>query len=823
MQESAGIGFIAAGIVLAAYLFFSVSNMLSEAVSNWLFGLCGLVSYGLPVLFIGMGILYIGGRGGAKVPGSGWYMALGVLALLALVQAITDGNVENVKFMDYLGTAWAHGTTAHLGGGFVGAVLCYPFLALGGKILCDTLLIAVLIICGIFVSGVSIRDASDKFTDAVADAVMSSREERQEERIRRTEEKQKLFALDLNDRDTLAEPPAKGKKKKTKKQALEDDDGLNLLPTDGTLRSKSGGTARGGKVEKVHSDIWDKLDELEPAVDGDLVITKEEKKGAKKPAKELPDTEKLFGNQTPPAEKKKKTAKAVKDPDPMAGITFTNAPDYAPPPFTLLNSSDVIYGKGSESPAEKARVLLETLDNFHIPAKVTDITVGPVLTRFELQPAPGIRVSRITSLSNDIALALAAQRVRIEAPIPGKAAVGIEIPNKEIITVVLRDIVESREFMNASSVITMALGKDISGKTMVADLGKMPHMLIAGATGSGKSVCINDIIVSMVYKSSPADVRMVLIDPKMVELSVYASLPHLLIPVVTDPKKAAGALRWAVNEMMQRYKRFSEAGVRDLSKFNDMQELPENRLPKIVVIIDELADLMLVAPDEVEDSICRIAQLGRASGIHLIVATQRPSADVITGLIKANIPSRCAFAVSSGIDSRIILDSTGAEKLLGRGDMLFHPNGAGKPTRLQAAFVSDEEVERVVGYFKQLDTKPTFDEQILADMQSVGKGGPAGGAFGEGKQEDELIGEAVRISLESGQASISMVQRRLRVGYARAARLVDMMEQEGYISPFDGSKARKVLITRAKFEELFGDGTPVAEAPPEQGDGPEGR
>ena len=304
---------------------------------------------------------------------------------------------------------------------------------------------------------------------------------------------------------------------------------------------------------------------------------------------------------------------------------------------------------------------------------------------------------------------------------------------------------------------------------------------------------------------------MVLIDPKMVELSVYGALPHLLIPVVTDPKKAAGALRWAVNEMMMRYKKFSEMGVRELSKYNDFQDQPENRMPKIVVIIDELADLMLVAPDEVEDSICRIAQLGRAAGIHLIVATQRPSADVITGLIKANIPSRCAFAVSSGIDSRIILDSTGAEKLLGRGDMLFHPNGAGKPTRLQAAFVSDEEVERVVEYFKKLNTGPAFDQQILSDMQAGGKAGPSGGAFGEGKQEDELLGEAVRISLESGQASISMVQRRLRVGYARAARLVDMMEQEGYISPFDGSKARKVLITRAKFQELFGEEAPLGD------------
>ena len=472
------------------------------------------------------------------------------------------------------------------------------------------------------------------------------------------------------------------------------------------------------------------------------------------------------------------------------------------------------YARSGENPSEKGRILIDTLASFHIDAKITDITVGPVLTRFELQPAPGIRVSRITSLANDIALALAAQHVRIEAPIPGKSAVGVEIPNKNIVTVVLRDIVESREFQTSASPVTLALGKSINGKIVVADLAKMPHMLIAGATGSGKSVCINDIIISLTYKSSPADLKMVLIDPKMVELGVFGSLPHMLIPVVTDPKKAAGALRWAVNEMMQRYKKFAEVGARDVGRYNDLQELPENRLPKIVVIIDELADLMLVAPDEVEDSICRIAQLGRASGLHLIVATQRPDANVITGLIKANIPSRCAFAVSSGIDSRIILDTMGAEKLLGRGDMLFQPNGAAKPSRLQCAFVSDEEVERIVDYFKKRKKKPVFDQEIVDSVTAIEKGGPSGGAFGEGKQEDELLGEAVRTVIENGQASISMIQRRLRVGYARAARLVDMMEQKGYVSGFDGSKARKVLIKFAEYEALFGG----SDAPPPEAD-----
>lgn len=478
---------------------------------------------------------------------------------------------------------------------------------------------------------------------------------------------------------------------------------------------------------------------------------------------------------------------------------------YAPPPLDCLDKPRQTFGKPTDSPRQTGDLLIETLRSFNIEAKLVNISVGPVVTRFELQPAAGVRVNRITSLSNDIALALAAPRVRIEAPIPGKAAVGVEVPNKSAATVLLRDIIDSQEFAAMTSPVSMAMGKDIGGKIVVADLAKMPHMLIAGSTGSGKSVCINDLILSMIFKSAPKDLRLILVDPKQVELSVYAKLPHLLIPVVTDPKKASGALRWTVNEMTLRYKKFSDRGARDLVRYNELQEEEKNRLPRIVVIIDELADLMMVAPDEVEDSICRVAQLGRAAGIHLIVATQRPSADVITGLIKANIPSRAAFAVSSAIDSRIILDTSGAEKLLGRGDCLFHPNGAAKPIRLQAAFVSDEEVERVMNYFNQKSPgEPQFDRQIMEDMTATG--GARGGVFGEGKQEDELLGEAVRIVLDSGQASISMIQRKLRVGYARAARLVDMMEEHGYVSGFDGSKPRKVLIKRAQFEALFGDG-----------------
>ncbi|MBQ7061463.1 MAG: DNA translocase FtsK [Clostridia bacterium] len=486
--------------------------------------------------------------------------------------------------------------------------------------------------------------------------------------------------------------------------------------------------------------------------------------------------------------------------------------EYRFPPIDLLDKPDPSTAAASESPAEKAKILLDTLQSFNIPATMVNINVGPVITRFELLPAQGIRISRITSLSNNIAMSLAASGVRIEAPIPGKSAIGVEIPNRSAAPVLLREILETDEFKNARSPLTFSVGKDIAGKVVLGDLSKMPHMLVAGTTGSGKSVCINSIILSLIYKSSPKDVRMILIDPKVVELSIFSSLPHLFCPVVTDPKKASGALLWAANEMDTRYRKMSEfsANVRDISRYNALQTDENEKWPRLVIIIDELADLMLVAAKDVEDSICRIAQKGRACGIHLIVATQRPSVDVITGLIKANIPSRIAFAVNSGIDSRVILDMLGAEKLIGRGDMLFHPNGANKPIRAQGSFVSDEEVEAVTNFFtaeaQNSAARPVFHEDMLAEISS----GEGSSGQGNGKQEDELLPDAVRLVIESGQASISMLQRRLRVGYSRAARLIDMMEQAKYVSEPDGSKPRKVLITAGEYNRIFG-GAPISD------------
>lgn len=447
---------------------------------------------------------------------------------------------------------------------------------------------------------------------------------------------------------------------------------------------------------------------------------------------------------------------------------------------------------------ENVRILEDTLDSFGVKARVTEVSRGPAITRYELQPAPGVKVARIVSLADDIALSLAAPGVRIEAPIPGKAAVGIEVPNKEISMVHVRELLESPDFDKANSKLTIALGKDIAGNPIIANLAQMPHMLIAGATGSGKSVCMNTIIASILYKAKPDEVKMIMIDPKMVELNTYNGIPHLISPVVTDPKKAASALRWVVKEMENRYELFARTGSKDIIRYNKgvvgkTIESEKGFLPSIVVIIDELADLMMVAPADVEDAICRLAQMARAAGIHLLVATQRPSVDVITGLIKANIPSRIAFAVSSSTDSRTILDMAGAEKLLGKGDMLFFPVGAPKPIRVQGAFLSDKEVEALVDFLKK-QGQPEFAEGVTqADQHSTV----------EPPEDDELFQDAVRILIESGQASISMLQRRLRIGYARAARLIDMMEERGIVGGYEGSKPRAILMTLDQFQRMF--------------------
>ena len=836
IAEVFGIVLIALGALFAVYLYSGSQDWLGRIISGYLLGMHGMFAYAVPVLFVIIGFFLI--LGGRKSPARGTLLT-GIFAFWFVLCAIHmwtgDQQLKNLhqfgysgyKFFDYISqffkqfaVAWNAGVQNSTGGGVLGMILPTLLYVIGGKLLCWVVIVAGFIISLLLCTGISIK----AYTQAFGSKVMEKLEEREqtlsegyeedEESVPAKKPWKKGFSTTI---DEEPDRPAPRRIKEKKQNQLSFDELFEVPAAESAAKTKPSGKRGNAPIDfdLMPSDgrLSKKSDEVLNADEEDellIVPTPAPAKTTKKKASVTSDDllSDLPKKPEPAAKPEKTTVEPISEDEddaddlPMVVPPAPPVPAYEPPSIDCLNKPRETFAKNAENPTAIARLLEETLESFNITAKVINISVGPVVTRYELQPAPGVRVNRITSLSNDIALALAAPRVRIEAPIPGKAAVGIEVPNKDAATVLLRDIVESDEFKNAKSPVTMALGKDIAGKIIVADLGKMPHMLIAGSTGSGKSVCINDLIISMIYKSSPQELQLILVDPKMVELSVFGTLPHLLIPVVTEPKKAASALRWAVNEMTLRYKKFTEVGARELTRYNSLMDDPKKKIPKLVIIIDELADLMMVAPDDVEDSICRIAQLGRAAGIHLIVATQRPSADIITGLIKANIPSRCAFAVSSAIDSRIILDATGAEKLLGRGDMLFHPNGAGKPTRLQCAYVSDEEVERVMSGFKKDDTK--FSEDVLSEINDEAKGGPQGGVFGEGKQEDDLLGEAVRVVLENGQASISMIQRRLRVGYARAARLVDMMEQKKYVSPFDGSKPRQVLITQAEFNRIFG-------------------
>ncbi|MBR2338781.1 MAG: DNA translocase FtsK [Clostridia bacterium] len=521
----------------------------------------------------------------------------------------------------------------------------------------------------------------------------------------------------------------------------------------------------------------------------DDIIGKKEEKSKKEEEKEELDTEKAS---------KKAEEKKPEEEDP-----------YVYPPLSLLNESkSVDNAAATREQNSTAELLVQTLQEFGVSAKVINVSHGPTVTRYELQPSAGVKISRITGLADDIALRLATSGVRIEAPIPNKAAVGIEVPNRVSGSVCLRDLIGSKEFKNAPSRLTVALGKDIAGQIVLTDLAKMPHLLIAGTTGSGKSVCTNSMIQSVLFHARPDEVRLLLVDPKQVEFGIYNGIPHLLVPVLTDPRKAAGALGWAVNEMLRRYKLFAENNVRDLPSYNEVAKTDERLevLPQILIVIDELADLMMVAANEVESNICRLAQMARAAGMHLVIATQRPSVDVITGLIKANIPSRLALTVASAVDSRTILDTGGAEKLLGKGDMLFMPVGFSKPMRVQGCFVGNREVESVVDFLKSTESHQydetviqEIDRQAQATEKTSSKAGSDDDEMGGG---DDMLPQAIEVVVEAGMASTSLLQRKLRLGYARAGRIIDEMEQRGIVGPHEGSKPRQVLITRQQWLEM---------------------
>jgi len=518
-----------------------------------------------------------------------------------------------------------------------------------------------------------------------------------------------------------------------------------------------------------------------------------------------------------PSGKKKKEPSPAEEAASVAAAVAAGAAKpkkaYRFPPMSLLKRGSKSTGESDAHLRETAMKLQQILQNFGVHVTVTNVSCGPSVTRYELQPEMGVKVSKIVGLTDDIKLNLAAADIRIEAPIPGKAAVGIEVPNKETSAVMLRDLLETQEFKSSQSNISFAAGKDIAGKAVVTDIAKMPHLLIAGATGSGKSVCINTLIMSILYKASPDEVKLIMIDPKVVELSVYNGIPHLMIPVVTDPKKAAGALNWAVAEMTRRYQAFAEYNVRDMKGYNEkvsaapeidgVKQLP---MPQIVIIVDELADLMMVAPGDVEEAICRLAQLARAAGIHLVVATQRPSVNVITGLIKANMPSRIAFSVSSGVDSRTIIDMNGAEKLLGKGDMLFYPSGYQKPARVQGAFVTDKEVQSVVDYLKDYNGDADYDEEIVNHVNTSEVGAGAAGG-NEGNERDTYFADAGRLIIDKDKASIGMLQRAFKIGFNRAARVMDQLCEARVVGGEEGTKPRKVLMSKEEFEQYISENT----------------
>lgn len=764
--------------VLLTVLIYTESGYLGILLSDFFGGMFGVIKYIVPIGSFAVAIKMACKDDDDYISSKIFQYALLLIfiAVILSVYEIYNGeiNIEQ-NISEVVKDAYALGEN-NIGGGALGTIAAVPLFKLFGKIGTIILSIGVSLILFAVTFGV---DISEMISNWIQSGVERRREKHEERMLAREEEEARREEIHRE-----------GKRVKTikenRKAYLEIDDEKELQPEQIKInlngRTVEEETKGRKKFKHEKDDLvplgMEEKNKMEPDyIEGNLFKKEEEKKEEK--VKEVLQLE---------------HAVAVED------------EHYEYPPIELLSkgSKKAIKG-GAKALTDIATRLQKTLYSFGVQAKVENVSVGPAITRYELKPAEGVRVSKIANLADDIALNLAAETIRIEAPIPGKQAVGIEVPNTEKETVHFREVVESDDFQDSKSKLSVALGKDVAGNMEIADIAKMPHALIAGATGSGKSVCINTIITSIIYKAKPSEVKFVMVDPKVVELSVYNGIPHLLIPVVTDPKKAAGALAWAVQEMDNRYNLFAQKGVRDLKGYNALAEKEDGtgKLPQIVIIIDELADLMMVAAKEVEDSICRLAQKARAAGMHLIIATQRPSVDVITGIIKANIPSRIAFAVSSQVDSRTILDQVGAEKLLGKGDMLFYPSGAPKPVRVQGAFVSDEEVEKIVSFIKS-NGEATYSEDILETIENSNKTDKerADEATAGDDDTDPFLMDAIDVVVETGQASTSFIQRRFKVGYARAGRIIDQMEERGIISGYQGSKPRQVLMSLEKLQEL---------------------
>ena len=793
-------------IAVSALLFisnFGIGGVVGNAVSTFLFGVFGVVAYIFPIILIVGSFFAVSNKGNIFAIVKLVAGILFAMFLCMFVALVTSGTTIMTPIESY-----TYSAEHKFGGGIIGGFLAYYIsqaFGVAGTYIID---IIALIVCMVLLTG---KSAIQGFKDGgykVYESAKEGNERYQEFKRMRDEERSRRIDNKVSGVSSDTKISAKQESSYTDEMGELQAEQLELPNIRGEKKTKL--SSNGDYEVSSYAPLKQEL-KPEPNIVGDFI--KEEPIPV--PQEEV--------QERAPRKSRASVEEIEKAVDHVANEIVAeeteNKKPYVFPPLSLLKPGDNRRAGNTQAQLrETAQKLEQTLKTFGVNVTVTDISCGPSVTRYEIQPEMGVKVSKIVNLADDIKLNLAAADIRIEAPIPGKAAVGIEVPNAENVTVSFRDLLESAEFKNSQSKITFAVGKDISGQTKVADIAKMPHMLIAGATGSGKSVCINTIIMSILYKADPKDVKLIMIDPKVVELSVYNGIPHLMIPVVTDPKKAAGALHWAVAEMTDRYNKFAEIGVRDIHGYNSRidsvappegQEKPK-KMPQIVIIVDELADLMMVASSDVEEAICRLAQLARACGIHLIIATQRPSVNVITGLIKANMPSRIAFAVTSGVDSRTILDMNGAEKLLGKGDMLFNPQGVPKPIRVQGAFVSDKEVAEVVKFITEKNGAANYSTDVQQKLESMENSNSNSVAIsdmdGGGDGRDSYFMEAAKIIIDKEKASIGMLQRYLKVGFNRAARIMDQLEEAGIVGPEEGTKPRKVLMSPEEFENFIEEG-----------------
>ena len=872
-EEILGICLSALALIMMIGMFSAGAGIVGDTYKQISLGVWGLFAYGLPVVLVGIGVYLILYADKKIKPLQIVMYAICGLSLIGILHLALAGdvNVAQLKYWDCIQDSYELGRLQTQGMGAFAALFVFPIKQLLGIAGAYVLFGALLLISLLFIGNVSLRQLQRRAKAKAAKARSehaAKREERQ--RLAKTTEPEEDDWADWEPEQENEEPTPivhrgsrrsrleaerqaqlRTKEKESVMYSVGDDfeeiinrdDDIELFPGVGKEAVRRHIRKPDAVAHMQENGFEDELFGEGPPQDEPIEIDltqpwyaeQEEQndpqdEDAFMKTGEAPDTKahsaredllpwQVQHEKMEPVEPevakdvitKAQTARLAKAD--IAGKLAADTPAYKVPPVSMLSKasgSDIKKTPISQVDTKAAaRQLEQTFSSFGVAAKVVNVRSGPVITQYEVQPAPGVRVNRIANLSDDIALSLAAPGVRIEAPIPGKNAIGIEVPNKKRSSVMLRDVLESGAFRNAKSKVSVALGKNIAGDDIVIDLASMPHLLIAGTTGSGKSVCVNSLIVSLLFKATPEEVKLIMIDPKVVELSGFNGIPHLMVPVVTDPKKAAGALQWALSEMLRRYNAFADRGAKDIGRYNDIMKMTDEPvLPYLVVIIDELADLMMASPREVEDSICRIAQMGRACGIHLVVATQRPSVDVITGLIKANFPSRIAFAVSSQTDSRTILDQSGAEKLLGKGDMLFHTSTTPKPVRIQGAFVSDPEVEAVIDYVKASGQAPEYSNEVIEEMnrslEAEAKNGK--NAAPSGEKTDAMVAQAAYTFVEAGQASTSLIQRKLRLGYGRAARIIDELEEMGIVGPPNGSRPRKVLVDMQECQQLFGEG-----------------